>query len=141
MATQHHAVSVAERLAALDRDATLADIAARATEWDRHLVLQAVVAVAREHGEFSANLMREHLPELAHGFLGAAISALHNTGVIEPTGVWVPSTSRATKGHRIAVWRLTARGWRLARRAPEAPPKRVRRVRTRPDSQLDLFAA
>ncbi|WP_019548439.1 hypothetical protein [Streptomyces sulphureus] len=134
--------SVAERLAAARRDATLADIAARAPEWDRHLVVQAALQVGAEQGEFSANVLREYLPELAHGFLGAAISALHHTGVIEPTGVWVPSTSPPTKGHRVAVWRLTARGWRLARHGPEAPPKRVRRVRrVRPDTQLDLFAA
>ncbi|WP_301126819.1 hypothetical protein [Streptomyces cacaoi] len=134
---------VAERLAAAERDASLADIVARTSEWDRHLVLQAVYLVGVEQPEFSANTVREQLPELAHGHLGAAIKGLERGGIIEPTGVWVPSTSAATKGHRVAVWRLTARGRRLAQTRPAtvtAPPRPARGRRAEP-AQLGLFAA
>ncbi|NGO71824.1 hypothetical protein [Streptomyces boncukensis] len=135
-------LSVAERLAAAGRDATLADLISRTSEWDRLLVEQAVYAVGRAHAELSANSLRELLPELAHGHLGVAIKALERGGIIEPTGQWVPSTSAATKGHRIAVWRLTPRGRRLAS-AQQLPPQRTPRSReqARRPAQLDLFGA
>lgn len=103
----------AERLAAADKDAHLADIV-RASTWDRFLVEQAVWMYGLEHGEFSANTIRDVLPELGRGFLGAAINGLRAAGLIEHTGRVVPSTSPATKGHRLAVWRLTAAGRRIA---------------------------
>lgn len=111
---------VTERLAAVARDATLADIVARASAWDRFVVEQAVYAFGRERGEFSANDLREVLPETGRGFLGAAIGALRGSGVIEHTGRMVPSTSGPTKGHGIHVWRLSARGRRLAGRSAAA---------------------
>lgn len=106
-------LTVAERLAAADRDATL-DRIARASDWDRFLVEQAVYFFGLERGDFSANDLRAVLPEMGHGYLGAAIGALHSAGVIEHTGAVVPSTSPATKGHRLIVWRLSAKGRRIA---------------------------
>ncbi|MGW7350900.1 hypothetical protein [Streptomyces sp. NPDC054784] len=103
--------TVAERLAADTRDMTLTRIAATNT-WDRFLVEQAVLYIGQQ-GEFSANNLRDLLPELGHGYLGAAISALRGAGIIQPVGL-VPSTSPATKGHRVTVWRLTARGRDIA---------------------------
>lgn len=113
-------LTVAERLASTTRDATLADLIRRTTEWDRLLVEQAVYLVGLEHDQFSANLLREQLPELAHGHLGVAIKALERGGIIEPTGQMVPSTSPATKGHGIHVWTLTPRGRRLAEQSAAA---------------------
>ncbi|MEU5838808.1 hypothetical protein ABZ820_34805 [Streptomyces diacarni] len=113
-------LTVAERLAALDRDTTLATLIRRTTAWDRHLVVQAVYLVGLEHAEVSANLLREQLPELAHGHLGVAIKALERGGIIQPTGRLVPSTSPATKGHGIHVWTLTSRGRRLAEESAAA---------------------
>lgn len=102
-----------ERLAAADKDAHLADIV-RASTWDRFLVEQAVWRYGLEHGEWSANDLRDVLPEMGRGFLGAAINSLRGSGLIEHTGRVVPSTSPATKGHRLAVWTLTAKGRRIA---------------------------
>lgn len=116
--TRH--LTPAERLAAADKDAHLADIV-RASTWNRLLVEQAVWLLGLERGEFSANDARDLLPELGHGFLGAAINGLRNSGLIEHTGRVVPSTSPATKGHRLAVWQLTAAGRQIAaRRRPPA---------------------
>lgn len=113
-------LSPAERLAAADRDATLATITAAST-WDRFLVEQAVWMLGIQQDEFSANDMRELLPELGHGYLGAAINALHGARIIQPTGQLVPSTSTATKGHGIHVWQLTPKGRAIAEaRRPHA---------------------
>ena len=105
-------LSVAERLAADGKNLLLDDIVAQ-SEWSQFLVEQAVLLFGRR-GPFSCNDLRDVLPELGHGFLGAAINALRVGGVIEHTGVMVPSTQANTHGHRIAVWQLTPRGLALA---------------------------
>ncbi|MFH8410697.1 hypothetical protein ACH4FX_38890 [Streptomyces sp. NPDC018019] len=102
--------STAERLAAAGKDQRLADIVDRADSWDRFLVQQAVFVFGLSRDTFSANDLREVLPELSHGFLGAAINGLRQGGVIEHTRQYVPSTSPATHGHPIAVWRLSVKG-------------------------------
>lgn len=110
----------AERLAATDRDATL-DRITQSSDWDRFLVEQAVWHYGLKHVEFSANDLRDVLPELGHGYLGAAINSLRTAGLIAHTGRVVPSTSPATKGHRLTVWQLTAAGRQIAaRRRPPA---------------------
>ena len=106
-------LTVAERLAAADKDLLLTDIA-KASEWSQFLVEQAVYAFGLEHDTFSANSMRDVLPELGHGYLGAAFNALRQGGVIEHTRLYVPSTSPATHGHPIAVWRLSVKGLVIA---------------------------
>lgn len=106
-------LSPAERLAQADKDTTLASIAG-ASDWDRFLVEQAIYHYGLANHEFSANSLREVLPEMGHGYLGAAIGALHKAGVIEHTGQWVPSTSGPTKGHRISCWRLSIKGLVIA---------------------------
>ncbi|KQX27493.1 hypothetical protein ASD97_24635 [Streptomyces sp. Root63] len=106
-------LSVAERHAAAEKDLLLTDIAAQST-WTQFLVEQAVYAVALNEPTFSCNLLRDLLPELGHGFLGAAINAMRQGGLIEHTGQYVPSTSQATHGHPIAVWRLSIKGSEVA---------------------------
>ncbi|MFC8704152.1 hypothetical protein ACFUIV_18450 [Streptomyces anulatus] len=106
-------LSVAERHAAADKDLLLTDIADQST-WTQFLVEQAVYAVALNEQTFSCNQMRSLLPELGHGFLGAAINAMRQGGLIEHTGQYVPSTSQATHGHHIAVWRLSIKGSEVA---------------------------
>lgn len=106
-------LTVAERHAAAERDLLLADIAAQST-WSQFLVEQAVLVFGWEHDTFSCNLLREFLPELGHGFLGAAINALRQGGVIEHTGQYAPSTSPATHGHPIAIWKLSPQGVAIA---------------------------
>ncbi|WP_069751654.1 hypothetical protein [Streptomyces sp. EN16] len=106
-------LSVAERHAAATKDLLLTDIANQST-WTQFLVEQAVYAVALNEQTFSCNQMRTLLPELGHGFLGAAINAMRQGGLIEHTGRYVPSTSQATHGHPIAVWRLSIKGSEVA---------------------------
>ncbi|MEU5976306.1 hypothetical protein [Streptomyces sp. NPDC047315] len=106
------ALTVAERLAAAKKDTLLTELADQSS-WDRFLVERAIFAVATTRSEFTANDLRELLPEMGHGFLGAAIGALNHGGVITGTGRLVPSTSPGTKGHGIHVWTLTAKGRRI----------------------------
>ncbi|WP_330173046.1 hypothetical protein OG875_05205 [Streptomyces sp. NBC_01498] len=106
-------LTVAERHAAADKDLLLSEITAQ-SKWSQFLVEQAVYAVGLTNDTFTCNTLRNLLPELGHGFLGAAISALRGGGVIVTTGQLVPSTSAATKGHGIHVWRLTAKGHQIA---------------------------
>ena len=115
----------AERLAAAEKDLLLDRIADQ-SEWSQFLVEQAVFVYGLEHETFSCNQIRDVLPELGHGFLGAAINALRQGGVIEHTGTYVPSTSPATHGHPIAVWRLSVKGLVIAdKRAARARQRRA----------------
>ncbi|MFB6568266.1 hypothetical protein [Streptomyces noursei] len=104
----------AERLAAADKNTTLDSIVARTSDWDRFLVEQAVYAFGLAKDTFSANDLRRVLPELSHGYLGAAINSLRTAGLIEHTGQMVPSTSGPTHGHRLSVWRLSVKGLLIA---------------------------
>jgi hypothetical protein len=105
--------TVAERLASADKDILLADIASR-SEWDQLVVEQVVLTIGQIASDFDCNMIRDALPEMGRGFLGAAINSLRMAQVIEHTGRMVPSTSAATHGHRIAVWTLTDKGWAIA---------------------------
>ncbi|MEU2484050.1 hypothetical protein AB0I87_18535 [Streptomyces sp. NPDC049952] len=106
-------LTVAERHAAAEKDFLLEEIADQSS-WDQFLVEQAVLTFGRHHETFSCNDLRDVLPDLGHGFLGAAINSLRTGGVIAHTGMSVPSTSPATHGHRLAVWQLTAKGRGIA---------------------------
>ncbi|MGW7087600.1 hypothetical protein ACWGH2_29445 [Streptomyces sp. NPDC054871] len=121
--TKH--LTVAERLASTEKDALLADIA-KHSEWDRFLVEQAVLHFGEQQAEWSCNQLRDLLPDLGTGFLGAAINSLRSGGVIERTGQYVPSTSKDTHGHPIAVWRLTADGQRIAAQRRQARARQRR---------------
>lgn len=103
----------AERLASAEKDFLLETIAEQSS-WDRFLVEQAVYAFGLRHDEFSANDVRDVLPDMGHGFLGAAINSLRAAGIIEHTGRVVPSTLDSTHGHRIALWRLSGKGLEIA---------------------------
>lgn len=112
--TQIRRLTVAERHAAADKDLLLADIAAQSS-WSQFLVEQAVLVFGWEKDTFSANDMRDVLPELGHGYLGAAINSLRQGGVITRIpGDGVPSTSPATHGHRLAIWKLSPKGVEIA---------------------------
>ncbi|MFI9598868.1 hypothetical protein ACIHCX_03135 [Streptomyces sp. NPDC052043] len=103
----------AERLASAEKDFLLEEIADQSS-WDQFLVEQAVFHFGQRHNEFSCNDLRDVLPELGHGFLGAAINSLRTAGIIAHTGRMVPSTQANTHGHRIAVWELTSKGQVIA---------------------------
>jgi len=106
-------LSVAERLPSTHKDALLDDIA-RHSEWDRFLVEQAVLHFGERYLTWSCNQIREQLPELGPGLLGAVINSLRTAGIIAHTGQMVPSTQEYTHGHRIAVWTLTGKGRLIA---------------------------
>lgn len=106
--------SPAERLAAANRDTTLTEIF-KSSVWDQHIVEDAVFLYGLANDTFTANDLRDLLPDMGKGFLGAAINSLRMGGVIaRVSGDGCPSTSPATHGHRLAVWMLTARGHRVA---------------------------
>jgi hypothetical protein len=106
-------LSVAERLASTEKDALLDDIA-KHSEWDRFLVEQAVLHFGESLTEWSCNDLRDVLPDLGPGYLGAAINSLRTGGIIAHTDRMVPSTQANTHAHRIAVWRLTDKGRAIA---------------------------
>ncbi|MFJ3984353.1 hypothetical protein [Streptomyces fungicidicus] len=106
-------VTPAERLASAEKDFLLEEIATMSS-WNQFLVEQAVFHFGQRHTDFSCNDLRDVLPELGHGFLGAAINSLRAGGVIAHTGRTVPSTQANTHGHRIGVWELTDKGRRIA---------------------------
>jgi hypothetical protein len=106
-------LTVAERLASTEKDALLNDIA-KHSEWDRFLVEQAVLHFGERYPTWSCNQIREVLPELGPGLLGAVINSLRTAGIIAHTGQMVPSTQANTHGHRIAVWELTTKGRQIA---------------------------
>ncbi|MGX1129948.1 hypothetical protein RKD49_002138 [Streptomyces glaucescens] len=115
----------AERLASAEKDFLLEEIADQSS-WGQFLVEQAVFHFGQRHDDFSCNDLRDVLPELGHGFLGAAINSLRSGGVIEHTGRTVPSTQANTHGHRIGVWRLTNKGRQIAaRRAARAEQRKA----------------
>lgn len=117
-------LSVAERLASMEKDALLDDIT-RHSEWDRFLVEQAVLHFGERYITFSCNQIREQLPDLGTGYLGAAINSLRTAGIIAHTGQYVPSTSAATHGHPIAVWQLTPKGRLIAARRRAARTRKA----------------
>ncbi|MFI1798475.1 hypothetical protein ACH427_14150 [Streptomyces sp. NPDC020379] len=87
----------------------LARIRAAAGRDQLTLVQELILDHGLTVGEFSANDFRRQLPDdLPHGLLGAAVRGLAASGAITATGRTVPSTSPATHGHRITVYRITA---------------------------------
>jgi hypothetical protein len=108
-------LSVAERLASAEKDFLLEEIADQSS-WSQFLVEQAVFHYGQRYDDFSCNDLRDVLPELGHGYLGAAINALRAGGIIAHTGRMVPSTQINTHGHRINVWTLTDKGRAIAAR-------------------------
>ncbi|MEE1838124.1 hypothetical protein [Streptomyces sp. SP17KL33] len=98
-----------EREAGAVRDATLENLLAAARPWDIDAVKEVAVTVAMLHGEVSANDVRDLLPERLHPLIGPAFNSLtHQRGPLVNTGRRVPSTSPATKGHGISVYRWAA---------------------------------
>jgi hypothetical protein len=114
----------AERLASAEKDLLLEEIADQSS-WDQFIVEQAVFHFGQRHDEWSCNDLRDVLPELGHGFLGAAINSLRTAGIIAHTGRMVPSTQVNTHAHRISVWTLTAKGREIAAKRRAARSNRA----------------
>lgn len=73
------------------------------TGWDKKLIDQAIDAFARQGRPFSANDVRELLPDVRPALMGARFLAAANRGDIRPVGL-VSSTKRTTHAKRIALW-------------------------------------
>lgn len=101
-----------EENAAALRDATLAELLAWAAPWDVQRVKAVILAAAREDpaGEVSANTVRDLLDAPYHWLIGPAFNALGHSRMLYNTGRKVPSTSPPTKGHGVAVYRITDDG-------------------------------
>ncbi|MEV6777026.1 hypothetical protein [Streptomyces syringium] len=114
MGTVHLAQFRAER-----RANTLLERIRAAAGADQLALVQALILDhALGCAEFSANDFRDQLPgDLPHGLLGAAVRGLAASRTITATGRTVPSTSPATHGHRITVYRLAAAAEELAHAA------------------------
>lgn len=94
------AAAVAERDAALEH-VTAAD--ERKGGWETRLIDQAIAAFADYGRPFSANDLRELLPEVNPALMGARFGAAATTGLIRSAGL-VPSTKKNTHAKRICLW-------------------------------------
>ncbi|RPE39698.1 hypothetical protein EDD90_2715 [Streptomyces sp. Ag109_O5-1] len=98
-----------EQEAAAVRDTTLESLLASTWPWNVDRVKDVICAVAREQGEVSANDIRLLLEDRLHWLIGPAFNSLtHQRGLLANTGRRVPSTSAATKGHGVSVYRWAA---------------------------------
>lgn len=86
------------------RDAVLAALELDDDGWDRKVIDQAIEAVAARGLPFTANSVRDLLPQVRRPLIGARFNAAHKRGLIRQTGRFVPSTDKGTHGHRIAEW-------------------------------------
>ena len=98
------AQAIAEARAAMElglAEATDAD--ARRGGWETKLIDQALTAFANAGEPFSANDIRDLLPEVNNALIGARFAAAQNTGWLRPVGL-VASTKKNTHTKRINLW-------------------------------------
>lgn len=104
--TQGHGPECAPVAPALTKTTALAAVNDAAPAPDRAVIDAAILRVARRGGAFSANDVRELLPEVGP-LMGARFNALARRGLIERVG-YVPSTKGNTHGHPVAEWRAAS---------------------------------
>lgn len=73
------------------------------TGWDRRIIDQAIRAFAAQGRPFSANDMRELLPDVRASLIGARFLAAANQSLIRRVGL-IPSTKKNTHTKPVAVW-------------------------------------
>ena len=71
--------------------------------WETKLIDQAITAFANYGDPFSANDIRDLLPEVNNALIGARFSAAYTTGQLRPVGL-VTSTKKNTHTKRINLW-------------------------------------
>lgn len=93
-----------------ERDAVLAAVEASTDDWEKATIRQAILAVAERGHPFTANDVRDLLPQLtSNNRIGPMFPALARQGLIRRVkGAEVPSTAGSTHGHDIKVWISTA---------------------------------
>lgn len=79
--------------------------ATHAADPRRTATIDRLIREAAASGErFSANSIRDRVPVVSRGLVGARIDAARKRGELEPVG-WTKSTLPSTRSHRIVVWR------------------------------------
>jgi hypothetical protein len=73
------------------------------SQWERSVIQQAIRTVAARGHKFSANDVRELLPDVNRNRIGREFARAASDGVIEWAGM-ERSTDKGTHGHRINVW-------------------------------------
>lgn len=89
------------------RDAALSAVNSSASPDDRARIDAAIRRLASAGGEFSANSVRDLVPDVPGPLMGARFQAAAKAGVIVRTG-YVPSTKGSTHAHPIATWKAAA---------------------------------
>ena len=77
--------------------------------WDRRVIEQAILAVAREGRLFSVNDFRDLLPEVRTCLISRRLIAAQRAGWIKTVGV-THSTLPSTKAARVSVYQPLKRG-------------------------------
>lgn len=87
------------------RDAGMAQAAsARGAGWDMHVIDQAIRAMTLAGREWSANDLRELLPNVRQPLIGERIRAARSRKQIVHTGRYEPSNLPSTHAHEIKIW-------------------------------------
>lgn len=82
----------------------MALVEAASSDVEKQEVDRVIAQMAASRAPFSLNDVRARLPQAHPRLRGARVMAAAKAGVIERTGVDVPSTLPSTRGHRIPVW-------------------------------------
>lgn len=80
-----------------------------ADKWDRAVIDQAILAVARQGRRFSINDFRDLLPEVRKCLISRRLIAAQRNGWVRMVGV-THSTLPSTKGARVSVYQPLKRG-------------------------------
>lgn len=74
-----------------------------ADAWDRKVIDTVIAALAMQGKPFTANAMRDLLPEVRKCLIGARLNSAQRAGLIRYVGV-TASTLRSTKGAKVNVY-------------------------------------
>lgn len=80
-----------------------------ADEWDRRVIDQAILAMARQGRRFSINDFRDLLPQVRKLLISRRLIVAQRAGWIRMVGV-THSTLPSTKGARVSVYQPIKRG-------------------------------
>lgn len=103
----HHLATQGCHCASRLRDAALSAVNTAADPDDRQRIDAAIRTVAARGREFSANTVRELVPNVPGPLMGARFQAAAKAGVITRVG-YEPSTKGSTHAHPIATWKAAA---------------------------------
>lgn len=114
-------VAVALARARAARDAGIDLALEAASDWEKALVWQAIEAFAELGQPFSANNLRDLLPDVRTPMIGGQFTKASIAGVIVRVGI-VMSTDEPTHHKPIGLWLGASAAARLAEGEPLTPP-------------------